>query len=571
MTYCFFSNVSWIRSHGYKMLEIDDFLPKIVIENCSTSPTFVPVPFYNRLLKKVINHIFHMNAPRIPFFISFVLWLWLGPLVAQVDQLNYRGWVRTKNTEGPKKLALVIGNSEYQYSTRLIEPANDAERIASALESQGYEVELGYNLGRTAFNEAIETFANKFRNYHSGIIYYAGHGFQIDGENYLIPVDANPASKYQVHSQCINVDYFFRAINQPDKAKVIILDACRNNPFVKSRNWTSEVRGETKGMTDISPMTNSLIIFSTEKNTVVKDNNPFTELLSDYIERGGCMNSILGKVSREVRTIDPTQRILPEGLLEEDICFGSSTNEEGAGTNLVDTDKDLIPDKIDKCPNEPGSLENNGCPGEPKESKQTLDGDNDGLVDTKDNCPTTAGPIENGGCPEELYQGPFDQGTFKDARDGTQYKWVRLRDGRKWMGQNLNFKMANSWCYDNKNKNCQQFGRLYTWDAAQRACPKGWKLPSKYEWKRLIEIYGGVQAAYQALLMEQIHEFSPVLAGGRKPEKDFCCKGDFGNYWSSENTAAHAVYIDFNKPNGTVNTEQYGKNWALSCRCIQEK
>ena len=172
--------------------------------------------------------------------------------LAQTDQINYRGWVRTNNEEsGEKKLALVIGNSEYLHGSKLKEPATDAQTIASALEKQGYEVELGYNLGRKAFNEAIESFSRKFRTYDSGIVYYAGHGFQIDGENYLIPIDANPETKFQVHSQCINVDHFFQSFNQPEKPKVIILDACRNNPFVQNRNWTSEFRGTTRGMTEV--------------------------------------------------------------------------------------------------------------------------------------------------------------------------------------------------------------------------------------------------------------------------------------------------------------------------------
>ena len=476
-------------------------------------------------------------------------------LFAQIDQINYRGWVRTKTTvSDERKIALVIGNSEYMFGARLAQPANDAQTIAGALEAQGYEVEIGYNLDRNAFNEAIESFSQKFRTYDSGIVYYAGHGFQIDGENYLIPVDANPESKFQVYAQCINVEDFFKAFNQPDKPKVIILDACRNNPFVQNRNWTAEYRGTTHGMAEVNEMDNSLIVFSTEKNTVVRDDNPFTEILSALIREGGgyTMHEILGKVQTEIRKINSTQRITTQGLLMKQITFGESAFRPQSNPESKDSDGDMIPDKIDQCPTEFGSIYNNGCPGEGNSSNGDID--MDGITDNQDDCPEAAGPMENKGCPEAAYDGPFDNGTFTDARDGQTYSWVRLKDGQKWMAQNLNFKSDDSWCYDDKNKNCQKFGRLYSWNAAQSACPKGWHIPSEYEWKRIVENYGGEQSSYRSLMIEKEHNFDPILGGGRQAEEDFCCLGDFGNYWSSDNTSARATYIDFNKSNGYIGT-----------------
>ncbi|MEE9371581.1 MAG: FISUMP domain-containing protein [Saprospiraceae bacterium] len=486
-------------------------------------------------------------------------------LFTQVEEINYRGWVRTNGQSADKRIALVIGNSEYMHGAKLKEPALDAQTFALALQSQGYEVELGYNLDRNAFLKAIESFSQKFRKYDSGIVYYAGHGFQIDGENYLIPVDANPESKFQVHSQCINVDHFFRSFNQPDKAKVIILDACRNNPFVQNRSWAAEYRGTTNGMTDVSPLLNSLLIFSTEKNTVVRDDNPFTEIFSKYIREGGCINSILGKISKEVRLINPDQRILPEGLLEEDICFGN--NKDTHSSALIDTDGDLIPDQIDKCPNQYGTVENEGCPGAIKATSGD-DQDGDGLADELDNCPEERGTIENNGCPDTEYSGVFDKGIFTDDRDNQSYKWVRLKDGKKWMSQNLNFKSNDSWCYNDKKKNCEKYGRLYTWEAAQTACPKGWHMPSEAEWNRIINSYGGERGAYRSM-MEGIHDFMPILGGGRQAESDFCCLGDFGNYWTTVSTSARGTYIDFNRSNGSVIADQYSKQWALSCRCVK--
>ena len=494
-----------------------------------------------------------------------------NPVSAQTDEINYRGWVRAEQSDSKeRRIALVIGNSEYQYSAKLKEPANDASTIAEALKHQGFEVEIGYNLDRKAFNEAIESFSEKFRRYDAAVVYYAGHGFQIDGENYLIPIDANPETSFQVHSQCINVEYFFKAFNEPEKDKVIILDACRNNPFVKNRSWTSEYRGNTNGMTEISPMTNSLMIFSTEKNSVVRDDNPFSEILAENIRNGGCISRMLGKVAAEVRKINPSQRVIPVGVLENGICFGSDHTSSLNQSNAADSDGDLIPDKIDKCPNEHGTIENGGCPTSQSDGLDE-DSDGDGLSNRLDNCPEKPGPIENRGCPDAIYSGPFDSGTFTDDRDGKPYKWVRLKDGKKWMSENLRFESESSWCYDNKKKNCESQGRLYTWNSAQTACPKGWRLPNDYEWQKIIEFYGGEQDAYRSLVINKEHNFDPRFAGGRKVEKDFCCSGDFGNFWSTDHSQAKASYADFNKPLGYIELNKHSKEWAISCRCISEK
>ncbi len=530
-------------------------------------------------------------------FTYYLLVLLLSPVFLmgqnEVKDVNYRSWIR-KNADSKNKLALVIGNSEYIHGGRLAEPAKDAETIAAALIEQGYDVEIGYNLDRSNLFEAIKTFAIKFESYQSALVYYAGHGFQIEGENYLIPVDAQPRNEFEAQEQCVNVEAFFRASNQPDKPKVVILDACRNNPFA------SNTRSAGSGIGSINTMLNAKIIFSTAKNTVVQDDNPFTEILSEQIRNGGCINSILGKVSKEVRKVNPSQLIWQEGLLEEDICFGELKNtvQETVG---IDTDNDGVFDDKDICPNQKGLAKNSGCPDSDSDGIIDLkdlcperaglsknsgcpDSDKDGIMDDKDACPNQFGLPENKGCPEHVASSEENgdsqkiskpsskvlNGNFTDERDGNSYEWVRLKDGNTWMSQNLNFNIEDSFCYDEKKRNCNELGRLYTWDAAKKACPKGWRLPTDEDWKLLINLYGGESEAFDVLTQDDKTNLRAIFAGVRDPKGNYIALDSFGQYWSSKSDAAKARYFDFNKIDDQLNTYENNKNWALSCRCIQE-
>jgi uncharacterized protein (TIGR02145 family) len=90
-------------------------------------------------------------------------------------------------------------------------------------------------------------------------------------------------------------------------------------------------------------------------------------------------------------------------------------------------------------------------------------------------------------------QGTSGAGTFTDKRDGKAYRTVKMPDGKTWMAQNLNYQpqSGKSWCYDNNNSNCDQYGRLYDWNTAKKACPAGWHLPTTKEWDNMMLAAGG--------------------------------------------------------------------------------
>lgn len=252
-----------------------------------------------------------------------ILFMFLGfsDVFAQTDKINHRNWDR-KN--GNTNIALVIGNSEYEHGGRLLEPANDASVIIDALKSQGFDVMSGLNLDNDELFNIVDDFADHLKKYGVAIVFYAGHGFQVDGENYLIPINANLSKKAHVKRYCMNVNYILEEINNPEIAKLILMDACRNNPF--ERSWVVNERETLHGMVSIKALENSMIMFSTAEGTTVSDENRFAEILSEKIKEGGCLQgSIISQVKKEIKRENPEQLIRPSGWLDDDICFGAKT------------------------------------------------------------------------------------------------------------------------------------------------------------------------------------------------------------------------------------------------------
>jgi len=168
---------------------------------------------------------------------------------------------------------------------------------------------------------------------------------------------------------------------------------------------------------------------------------------------------------------------------------------------------------------------------------------------------------------------PTDPNTFTDPRDGQLYKTVKLKDGNIWLAQNLNFDVGEGcWFYDNDPKNGEKYGRLYTWDAAKKACPEGWRMPSDEEVKKLIDEYGGVKTAYKSLIKGGDSGFSALLGGGRRSGGDFGSLGDYGTYWSSsEQSSSLAWSYSFNSYRKSLCRDNHvGKTLGFSCRCLQD-
>lgn len=180
-----------------------------------------------------------------------------------------------------------------------------------------------------------------------------------------------------------------------------------------------------------------------------------------------------------------------------------------------------------------------------------------------------------------------NSGTFKDKRDGQLYNWIRLKDNKIWMTQNLNYQFISSSCYGNKQENCEKYGRLYSWEMAIKACPKGWRLPTDTEWWEMTNYYGKSQnylryqeannekgsgkKAYNELIQGGNSKFSAIIGGYRYSDNKFYNIGDYGIYWSNtEFDTSEAWYYRFSTKDKTLRRSVENKSLEFSCRCIHD-
>ena len=183
-----------------------------------------------------------------------------------------------------RRLALIIGNGHYPVRN-LANPENDVKSMEKALKDIGFEVKKYENLKQKEMAQAIDDFGNSLKNYDIGLFFYAGHGIQTKGFNYLIPVDAVLKTESDVEFNCVRVD---RVIGKMENAKnnvnFLILDACRDNPY--ERSWTRSARG--RGLATVTSPVGSVIAFATSPGKTALDgsgkNGLFTSGLLKYID-----------------------------------------------------------------------------------------------------------------------------------------------------------------------------------------------------------------------------------------------------------------------------------------------
>ncbi len=206
-----------------------------------------------------------------------------------------------------KRVALVIGISKYQNVPQLPNPDNDASAMADVFRKANFDkVELRNDLSVSDMRRAVRDFAAQAADADLAVVYYAGHGIEVDGTNYLIPADARLISDFDVEDETVSLDRILQALNPAKRLRLVILDACRDNPFSKTMKRSIGTRSVGRGLAKIEPTTSdTLIAFAAKAGAVANDgdgaHSPFASALIKYIAAPGLdLRIAFGKVRDDV-------------------------------------------------------------------------------------------------------------------------------------------------------------------------------------------------------------------------------------------------------------------------------
>jgi uncharacterized caspase-like protein len=214
-----------------------------------------------------------------------------------------------------RRVALVIGNSAYQNVPKLPNPVNDARAVAVLLKNAGFDVvESRSDLGIASIRRAMRDFTDIARDADIGVVYYASHGIEVDGTNYLIPVDAVLQRDVDVDDETLSVDRVMKALEAVKRLRLVILDTCRDNPFTRLMKRTIASRSVGRGLAKVEPITSdTLIAFAAKAGSTAMDgngkNSPFTAALMKYLATPGLdLRIAFGRVRDDVMKATSNQQ-----------------------------------------------------------------------------------------------------------------------------------------------------------------------------------------------------------------------------------------------------------------------
>ena len=232
-----------------------------------------------------------------------------------------------------RRVALIIGNAKYEHADTLANTVNDADAIAALLTRAGFDaVDERRNVGVVEFKRAVREFMLSAANADIAVVYYSGHGIEVGGANYMIPIDARLANNFDVEDEAIALDRIITATQPARRLRLIILDACRDNPFVhaagrsnETRSLVNVTRSVANGLGSVQPTgTDTLIAYAAKAGSVSYDgtgpNSPFTTALVKHIAEPGLdIRIALGKVRDDV--------LASTGDRQEPFVYGSLGGE----------------------------------------------------------------------------------------------------------------------------------------------------------------------------------------------------------------------------------------------------
>jgi uncharacterized caspase-like protein len=252
-----------------------------------------------------------------------------------------------------ERVALVVGNSHYKSTAALANPTNDANDVAAALTSVGFKVSLVLDADKHQFDRSVEQFARSARTANAALFYYAGHGMQFQGQNYLVPVDAELRDEISVRYELTSIDEVKEALQNSAGVQILILDSCRDNPLaenlVRSLRAQSRDLPNVRGLAPIEHASGMIVAYATQPNDVAEDgagrNSPFSlALLNELKEPGLEVGAMFRRVQDDVfkatsgrQTPELTISHVPEyylNLSETDRTVWARIRESGDGAAL---------------------------------------------------------------------------------------------------------------------------------------------------------------------------------------------------------------------------------------------
>ena len=207
-----------------------------------------------------------------------------------------------------RRVALVLGNSQYQHAVPLTNPVRDAQAMAERLKKLDFEVVSGFDQTKSQTQATIAQFAKQVRGADIALFFYAGHGLQVSGKNYLLPVDAALEDETSLDFEAVSVDFVLRQMSRETSIRLVFLDACRDNPLAEVLAKTVGVSGASSGLAEI-PIENggagTLVAFAASPNQLAYDgsgeHSPFTSALLQRIgESNVSITEAMNRVTSDV-------------------------------------------------------------------------------------------------------------------------------------------------------------------------------------------------------------------------------------------------------------------------------
>jgi len=497
-----------------------------------------------------------------------------------------------------KKIALVIGNANYQHGGKLKNPVNDANLIAKTLQDKGFTVIKKTDATLAQMQMATVNFTKKIKDYDVALFYYAGHVVQVDGNNYLVPVDANLDDKEMVSYLTLNINDVNDAFNQnTDNINIMILDACRNDPFA---SWE---RGGERGFKKIdNSATGTIIAFATQPGATAADgdygNGLYTSKLVEQIKKPQSIEAVFKQTRIEVNKASGGKQVPQEwSSLMGDFYF-TKKNENNNNNNQVDIDEEdiaplvtygnleitnylqgslYIDGKYKQVANKNKLITINDLPAGTHNLKIVANNETwqqTVSISTNQTYKLTVKPSYT---PPQNDNNNDLPNVITDSRDGKTYKIVEIGD-QVWMAENLAYK-ANSgcWAYDDDNSNVAKYGYLYNFETAKNVCPNGYHLPTDDEWTELADFVG--DDAGKKLKATSgwdsngngVDEFgfSALPGGYRSYRGSFYTAGYNGGWWSSTaESSSNAWFRSLGYDYDFFNRLNSHRESGFSVRCV---